>query len=77
MNIEKGDVWLLMLERYNVNEIAEAAGVSHLTAVGLMRRAATGPATSDHRPERLTRESCKLTAPASPMPRETLDIATW
>lgn len=77
MNIQPSDVWLLMLERYNANEIAEAAGVSRQAALGLMNRAAMLPATSDHRPGRLTKESCRSTAPASPMPRETLGIETW
>lgn len=77
MNIQPSDVWLLMLERFNANEIAEAAGVSHLTALGLMRRAATGPATSDHRPGRLTKESCRSTAPVSQTQLETLGIETW
>lgn len=62
MNIEQGDVWLLMLERYNVNEIAEAAGVSRQTALGLMNRASMIPVTSDQRPGKSVPVSSKSTA---------------
>lgn len=52
MKLTSADVWALMKERFNANEIAYLAGVTVAVALGMMNEA-TPRATKSHKPLRL------------------------